>query len=191
MSAAYRRGLAHPDLTGVKAGADAPASLCSTMRTSPLPCDTAVDVDTLLASARALQRAACAGATRPLLRGKNLGLLCEADDGAAELFRRAAAELGARVSHIPPSLSELSTPGEVLHTARLLGRLYDAVECLGMAPALVREVGDGAGVPVYDGLASPHHPTARLAGLLGGETSEVENRRYVLQAVLLSTLDAG
>jgi len=150
-----------------------------------------VDVDTLLASARALQRAACAGTTQPLLRGRNLGLLCEADGGEAELFRRAAAELGARVSLIRPSLSELSSPGEVRHTARMLGRLYDAVECLGMAPAVVREVCDGAGVPVYDGLASPRHPTARLASLLGGETTEDDNRRYVLQAVLLNTLGAG
>jgi ornithine carbamoyltransferase len=104
---------------------------------------------------------------------------------------RAASELGAHVSRIRPSLSELSTPGEVQHAARLLGRLYDAVECLGMEPALVRQVGDGAGVPVYDGLASARHPTARIAGLLGGDASEADNRRFVVQAVLLGSLDAG
>ncbi|HYN64874.1 MAG TPA: hypothetical protein VES36_09760 [Candidatus Limnocylindrales bacterium] len=91
------------------------------------------DVSVVLASARTLQRAAQAGMTQPLLRGKNLGLLCEADNGDAALFRRAAMELGAHVAHIRPSLSELSTPLEVQHTARMLGRLYDAVECQGMA----------------------------------------------------------
>ena len=161
------------------------------MQPSPLPCDITADVDALLASARALQRAARAGTTQRLLRGKNYGLLCETDDGEADLFRRAASELGAHVSRIRPSLSELSTPGEVQHAARLLGRLYDAVECLGMAPALVRQVGDGAGVPVYDGLASARHPTARLAVLLGGDASEADNRRFVVQAVLLGSLDAG
>ena len=147
------------------------------------------DVSAVLASARTLQRAAQAGTTQPLLRGKNLGLLCEADDDLdAALFRRAVVELGAHVAHIRPSLSELSTPQEVQHTARMLGRLYDAVECQGMAPALVQQVGTEAGVPVYDGIASQDHPTAKLAELLGDEASPADNRRFVLQAVLLSTI---
>ena len=147
------------------------------------------DVSVVLANARTLQRAAQAGTTQPLLRGKKLGLLCEADDdGEAALFRRAAVELGAHVAHIRPSLSELSAPQEVQHTARMLGRLYDAVECQGMAPALVQQVGNDARVPVYDGIASQNHPTAKLADLLGGDPSRADNRRFVLQAVLLSTI---
>ena len=146
------------------------------------------DVNAVLACARSLQRAAQAGTTQPLLRGKNLGLLCENDDADAALFRRAASELGAHVAHIRPSLSDLSTTKEVQHTARMLGRLYDAVECLGLSPALVRQVGDEAGVPVYDGIASPRHATAQLARQLGGNASDADNRRFVLQAVLLNTL---
>jgi len=147
------------------------------------------DVDTVLANARSLQRAARAGTTQPLLRGKNFGLLCEADDGHdAALFRQAAVELGAHVANIRSNPSRLGTPQEVQHTARLLGRLYDAVECQGMSPALVQQLGNDAGVPVYDGIASNTHPTAYLAGLLGEETSPADNRRFVLQAVLLSTL---
>ena len=147
------------------------------------------EVIAVLANARTLQRAAEAGTTQPLLRGKNLGLLCEADDALdAALFRRAAVELGAHVAHIRPSLSVLSTPQEVQHTARMLGRLYDAVECQGMAPALVQQVGNEAGVPVYDGIASQDHPTAKLAELLGDDASPADNRRFVLQAVLLSTI---
>ena len=147
------------------------------------------DVTAVLASARTLQRAAGAGKVQPLLRGKNLGLLCDAnEDGDAALFRRAAVELGAHVAHIRPSLSELSTPQEVQHTARLLGRLYDAVECQGMAPALVQQVGSDAGVPVDDGIASRNHPTAHLAELLDGDASPADNRRFVLQAVLLNTI---
>lgn len=146
------------------------------------------ELNTVLTSARALQRAAQAGTTQPLLRGKNLGLFCEIDDDDAALFRRAALELGAHVAHIRPSLSDSSTPEEIQHTARMLGRLYDGVECQGMAPSLLRQIGDLAGVPVYDGVASPRHPTAKLAEQLGGDTSPVDNRRFVLQAVLLSTL---
>ena len=83
---------------------------------------------------------------------------------------------------------ELSTALEVQHTARMLGRLYDAVECQGMASALVQQVGDEAGVPVFDGIATHDHPTARLAEQLEGGASSADNRRFVLQAVLLSTI---
>lgn len=147
------------------------------------------EVTALLAQAQALQRAAQAGSTQPLLKGKNLGLLCEAaDDADAALFRRAASELGAHVAHIRPSLSELSTPQEVEHTARMLGRLYDAVECQAMTSALVRQVGDDAGVPIYDGIATPDHPTAKLAEQLEGGAAATDNRRFVLQALLLNTI---
>lgn len=147
------------------------------------------DVTAVLANARALQRAAKAGLTQPLLRGKNFGLLCEADDGGeAALFRRAAMDLGAHVAHIRPSRSELSTPQQVQHTARMLGRLYDAVECQGMAPALVQQVSIDAGGPVYDAIASPDHATASLAELLDDGASAADKRRFVLQAVLLSTI---
>jgi ornithine carbamoyltransferase len=143
----------------------------------------------LLVQARALQHAARAGSTQPLLKGKNLGLLCEAaDDPDAALFLRAAHELGAHVAHIRPSLSELSTPQEVKHTARMLGRLYDAVECQGMTPAMVRQVGDDAGVPVYDGIAMRSHPTAQLAEQMEGGGSTANNRLFILQALLLNTI---
>ena len=147
------------------------------------------DSSIVLDHARALQLAARAGELRASLRGRNLGLMCEADEsGDAALFRRAAVELGAHVAHIRPSLTELSTPEDVQHTARMLGRLYDAVECQGMAPDLVHQMGIEAGVPVYDGIASPQHPTARLDALLGGDSAPLDKRRFVVQAVLLSTV---
>jgi len=166
------------------------------MYSTPTPClstasDTMSprDLNAILAAARTLQRAAQAGAVQPLLRGKNLGLLCESQEAEdAALFRRAATELGARVSHIRPTLSDSSTPQEVQHTARMLGRLYDAVECQGMASSLVQRVGAEAGVPIYDGVASPQHPTAKLAEQLGGDTPVTDNRRFVLQAVLLNAI---
>ena len=146
-------------------------------------------IDEVLDSAHALQFAARAGTTQTLLRGKNLALMCEAgDEPDAVLFRRAATELGAQVAHIRPSLSELSTPQDVQHTARMLGRLYDAVECQGMAATLVMQVGRSAGVPIYDALASAKHPTHRIVEMLGGDTAPADNRRFVLQAVLLGTI---
>lgn len=143
----------------------------------------------MLDQARALQSAASKGPMQAMLRGKNLGLLCESEDSPeALLFRRAALELGGHVSYVQPSLSELSTPREVQRTARMLGRLYDAVECQGAAHALAPQIGASAGVPVYGGLASPAHPTARLAALLDADRSPDDNRCFVIQAVLLTTI---
>lgn len=147
------------------------------------------DAGIVLDNARAVQRAAEAGDLGALLRGRKLGLLCEAKDhDDAVLFCRAATALGAHVAHIRPGLTELSTPQEVHHTARLLGRLYDAVECQGMSAALVHQMGIDAGVPVFGGLASQTHPTARLAELVTGDAPPLDKRCIVVQAVLLSTI---
>ena len=143
----------------------------------------------LVASARALKRAALAGCTQPLLRGKNIGLLCEAQDsGDADLFRRAATELGAHVARIRPSVSGLLASKDVQHTARMLGRLYDAIECQGLSAELVQRVRSDAGVPVFDAIASASHPSAALAALLDGGADEPDNRRYLLQALLVTTM---
>ena len=49
-------------------------------------------------------------------------------------------------------------------------------------------MGDDAGIPIYNALASARHPTARLAEMLDGDASPADNRRFVLQAVLLGTI---
>lgn len=141
------------------------------------------------AHARQLLQAAQAGGLQPLLRGKKLGLVCAAEDGeAALLFRRAAEALGAHVARLPVSLSAHSSAQEVQHTARLLGRLYDAIECQDMDSALVARVRQEAGVPVFDAIAAPAHPSARWATELDGPGSSDDKRLSLLQALLLSEL---
>ncbi|MEO7336301.1 MAG: ornithine carbamoyltransferase [Caldimonas sp.] len=147
------------------------------------------ELNAVLESARSLQAGARRGALQRPLRGKHLCVLVgDENDADMSLFSAAAAELGARVTVIPSSLTELTTPLEVRHTARMLGRLYDAVECQGMAPELVRSIANEAGVPVYDAIASADHPTVRLAESIDGEMSAAENRRFVLQAVLATSI---
>ena len=158
--------------------------------TDPLQPDLPIsfDVPALLRQARTLERSAGTDSTRRLLRGKNLGLVCDSPaTEAATLFRDAAAQLGAHVAHVRPNLSSASSPQEVQHTARMLGRLHDALECQGLPAALVEQVGKDAGVPVYDGIASADHPTASRARALGMHPT-ADARRYVVQAILLSTI---
>lgn len=143
----------------------------------------------VLRRALQLQQAALEGRTAALLSGKNLALLYEAQfDEAQKLFRRAAEELGGRVAVMHSTLSLDSANQEVQDTARILGRLYDAVECQGMEAALVARIGQCAEVPVFDGAATQGHAVTRLAELLGDETPLADNRRFALQALLLDTI---
>jgi ornithine carbamoyltransferase len=204
VSIAYQHEAAAARLTEVNAGASGVANLAGTCSRHPAARSNAMTTshrrlvhestpppvaNTLIERARALKLAAESGSIEPRLKGKNLGLLCESlDDTDAALFRSAASELGAHVAHIRPSLTTASASQVVTDTAEVLGLLYDAVECQGMAPTLVRGIGEAAGVPVYDGIAAPSHPTAHLAEQLDGGSSRSENRRYVLQAVLLDAI---
>lgn len=143
-----------------------------------------VTPERVLAAARSL-RARRAEGTHAPLRGKHFGLLCR-DPGApaALLFRAAAHGLGARVSQVAPlDADAVRTLGA---TAHLLGRLYDAVECQGLSALVVANLRATAGIPVYAGLATPDHPSARLVDALDGPDGD--GRLLVLQATLLVTL---
>lgn len=101
------------------------------------------------------------------LRGKNFALLNEAANSAGAItLQRAATDLGARVSRLRPSDSNLNRTDDVRGTARLLGRLYDAIDCEGLDDRLLEHVEHDAGVPVFNGLAGPTHPARVIAMLL-------------------------
>src|SRR5262249_42620544 len=51
-------------------------------------------------------------------------------------------------------------------TARVLGRMYDAIEYRGVAQATAEELAEWSGVPVYNGLTDEWHPTQILADFM-------------------------
>ena len=51
-------------------------------------------------------------------------------------------------------------------TARVLGRMYDAIEYRGSSQSIVEELAEYAGVPVFNGLTDEWHPTQMLADVL-------------------------
>jgi ornithine carbamoyltransferase len=149
----------------------------------------AAELGAVLARALVLARAAKEGPPVPALRGKNIGLVGAAPGRAdTELLQRAATELGAKVAHVRPGWTAMSSATEVADTARLLGRLYDAIDISGSPAELVRQVRHAAGVPVFDSLGSPEHPTAQLAGNVADEAAAPDAWRYVVQAVLLTAM---
>ena len=54
----------------------------------------------------------------------------------------------------------------VKDTARVLGRMYDAIEYRGFGESVADELAEWAGVPVFNGLTDEWHPTQILADFL-------------------------
>ena len=122
------------------------------------------EIHCLLEMAHELKRAKNAGTEQPQLQGKNIALLFErASTRTRCAFEVAAYDQGANVSFIGSGDSQLGAKESVKDTARVLGRLYDAIECRGFEQAIVAELAQYAGVPVYNGLTKPFHPTQILA----------------------------
>ncbi len=126
------------------------------------------EIRDVLEAARRLRQAGAAGAAGRALRGRNLALLHESppDAAAADGLHGAAVGLGAQVSYLRPADACITPAGADAATLRMLGRLYDAIDCEDMPPALVADVARETGVPVFNGLGHRRHPTRVLAELL-------------------------
>jgi ornithine carbamoyltransferase len=101
------------------------------------------------------------------LRGKNIALVFEKDSTRTRCaFEVAAYDQGAHVTFIGPSGSHMGSKESVKDTARVLGRMYDAIEYRGFGTEIADELAAYAGVPVYNGLTDEWHPTQILADFL-------------------------
>lgn len=123
-----------------------------------------------------------------LLKDRNVALVCDDEDTSSNVFCHAARQLGARVSRIQPSLDETSALQEIQHTARLLGRLYSALEWPHLPDKLLDLVRKEAGIPVYAGISLRSHPLSQWAAQLDIDASPEDKRRLVIQAILLRDL---
>jgi ornithine carbamoyltransferase len=101
------------------------------------------------------------------LAGKNIALIFEKDSTRTRCaFEVAAYDQGAHVTYLGPSGSHMGHKETVKDTARVLGRMYDAIEYRGFAEATADELAQWAGVPVFNGLTDEWHPTQILADFL-------------------------
>nr|WP_255410922.1 ornithine carbamoyltransferase [Blastococcus sp. TF02A-26] len=121
----------------------------------------------LLDRAAQLKAAKAARAEDRLLEGRNIALVFEKDSTRTRCaFEVAAADQGARTTYLGPAGSHLGREESVRDTARVLGRMYDAIEFRGFAQETVEEMAGAAGVPVWNGLTDSWHPTQMLADVL-------------------------
>ena len=125
------------------------------------------DLIYLLDLARDLKRAKYSGAVRHSLAGKNIALIFEKTSTRTRCaFEVAAYDEGAHVTYIDPSSSQIGHKESMKDTARVLGRMYDAIEYRGAGQEIVDELAKYAGVPVFNGLTNEYHPTQMLADVL-------------------------
>jgi ornithine carbamoyltransferase len=107
------------------------------------------------------------GREEQMLVGKEIALIFEKDSTRTRCaFEVAAYDQGAHVTFLGPSGSHMGHKETVKDTARVLGRMYDALEYRGFGQDSAEELARWAGVPVFNGLTDEWHPTQILADFL-------------------------
>ena len=125
------------------------------------------EIEYILDLARDLKRAKYGGYEIQKLQGKNIALIFEkASTRTRCAFEVAAYDQGANVTYLDPASSHIGSKESIKDTARVLGRMYDAIEYRGHSQVIVEELAAHAGVPVYNGLTDEWHPTQMAADLL-------------------------
>jgi ornithine carbamoyltransferase len=128
---------------------------------------TPAEIGFLLRLAADLKAAKYAGTEVETLKGREIALIFEKDSTRTRVgFEVAAHDQGATVTYLGPSGTHIGHKETVKDTARVLGRVYDAIEYRGFGQEVVETLARWAGVPVYNGLTDEFHPTQILADFL-------------------------
>src|SRR5262245_52984784 len=121
----------------------------------------------LLDLSRTLKAEKKAAAAPRRVAGKNICLIFEKTSTRTRCaFEVAAYDLGMGVTYLDPGGSQIGHKESIADTARVLGRMYDAIEYRGFAQNVVDDLAKHAGVPVYNGLTDDSHPTQILADFM-------------------------
>lgn len=107
------------------------------------------------------------GEPRRRFEGKSLALLFEKRSTRTRCaFETAFGEEGGHPVFLSNQDIHLGAKETVEDTARVLGRMFDAIQFRGFSQETVETLSSYAEVPVYNGLTDLYHPTQALADLL-------------------------
>jgi ornithine carbamoyltransferase len=99
--------------------------------------------------------------------GKTLALLFEKRSTRTRCaFETAFGEEGGHPVFLSSSDIQLGAKESIEDTARVLGRMFDAIQFRGFKQEMVEALAEFSGVPVYNGLTDLYHPTQILADLM-------------------------
>lgn len=128
---------------------------------------TSDEIQFLLELAASLKSAKAIGSEKEKLKGKEIALIFEKNSTRTRVgFEVAAYDQGAHVTFLGPSGTQIGYKETMKDTARVLGRVYDAIEYRGFGQPNVETLAEYSGVPVYNGLTDDFHPTQILADFL-------------------------
>jgi ornithine carbamoyltransferase len=121
----------------------------------------------LVDQARQLRADKRRGVTGSRLAGRNIALIFEkTSTRTRSAFEVAAHDEGGHVTYLGPGETQLGHKESVKDTARVLGRMFDALEYRGFTQESIETLAGFAGVPVWNGLTDTWHPTQMLADIL-------------------------
>ena len=125
------------------------------------------EIEYLLELAAKLKDEKKKGIPHRLCEGKNVALIFEKTSTRTRCaFEVACRDLGAGVTYLDPSGSQIGKKESIADTARVLGRMFDGIEYRGFGQEIVEDLAKYAGVPVWNGLTNEFHPTQILADFL-------------------------
>ncbi|MBN2018533.1 MAG: ornithine carbamoyltransferase [Candidatus Cloacimonetes bacterium] len=107
------------------------------------------------------------GTLKKKLEGKNIALLFEKSSTRTRCaFVTAAVNEGAHTEYLGKNDIQLGGKETIEDTARVLGRMFDAIEFRGFKQKSVELLAEYSGVPVWNGLTDLYHPTQILADFM-------------------------
>ena len=125
------------------------------------------DIRLLLALARRAKADRRAGTVRQRFAGMSLALLYEKPSTRTRCaFDTAFGEEGGHTVFLGADDIHLGAKESLEDTARILGRMFDAIQFRGYRQDTVEALARLSGLPVYNGLTDTRHPTQVLADLM-------------------------
>ncbi|UCF95801.1 MAG: ornithine carbamoyltransferase [Spirochaetaceae bacterium] len=125
------------------------------------------EITFLLELSHQVKRERRAGNLTQRFLGKTLALLFEKRSTRTRCaFETAFGEEGGHPVFLSSSDIQLGAKESIEDTARVLGRMFDAIQFRGFKQEMVEALAEYSGVPVYNGLTDLYHPTQILADLM-------------------------
>ena len=125
------------------------------------------EIDFLLDLAAELKKKKKAGIIGETMKGKNVALIFEKPSTRTRCaFTIGCTDEGAHPEYLGKDDIQLGHKESIEDTARVLGRMFDAIEFRGFEHEKVEKLAKYSGVPVWNGLTDDYHPTQILADFL-------------------------
>jgi ornithine carbamoyltransferase len=125
------------------------------------------EIRVLLEMAKALKAESRKGVIRQRFAGRTLAMLFEKRSTRTRCaFETAFGEEGGHPVFLSTDDIQLGGKESIEDTARVLGRMFSAIQFRGFKQSTVEVLAQYSGIPVYNGLTDECHPTQALADIM-------------------------